>query len=531
MLSYAGPILRAQWRISWDHQPSSGRGLRFLAAFLRLCWYALWTAAGLVAAVYASEASAAWLAVALPWILAGASAFWQLAPILTANLGASIQLRKLLIYPIPERELFLVELLLRLAAGIEILLVLGALAAGLLRNPATRHWAVVPAFVLFVAFNLLLAAGLRGLLERLLAIRRVREVVVLVAVLCAAVPQLLTRTGLPPGLRGFFMHRPHLLLPWTATARLVAGDFALGSFAVLLAWTAGAYAFGVRQFRRSLTFDAAAAGAAAAPRSRWTDALYRLPGLLLRDPAAALVEKELRSLARSPRFRIALFMGFSFGMIIWWPAFHASAPASPGSVGYPALVGGYALLLIAETVFWNQFGADRAAARLYFSSPVPFRTVLRAKNLASLLVIVFEITMILAVSAGLGVSLTSERVLEAYLVPLTFSLYLLAAGNLSSVHHPRPIDPAHSWGRASGGSFQMYLLVVFPVSMAPLALAYLAGYAFDSRAAFYAVLLFDIAVGIAAYSIATNSAIAAADERKEQFLAALGEAGGPILAE
>ena len=531
MLAYAGPILRAQWRISWDHRSRSGLATRLLTALLRLFWYALWAAAGVVGAVYAAGASTAWLAVALPWMLAGTVAFWQLAPILTANLGVSIQLRKLRIYPIPERELFLVELLLRLAAGVEVVLVLGALAVGLLLNPATRHWAVVPAFALFIAFNLLLAAGLRGLFERLLAIRRVREVVVLVVVLCTALPQLLTYTGLPPSVREFFRHRPQLLLPWTAAARLVSGDLPLVACAVLLAWTAGAYLFGVRQFRRSLTFDAAAAAASSGPRSRWTDALYRLPGLLLRDPAAALLEKELRSFARSPRFRIALFMGFSFGLIIWWPAFHTIPTDSPGTVGYPALVGGYALLLIAETVFWNQFGADRAGARLYFSTPVPFRTVLRAKNLASLCVIMLEISLVLVACAVAGIRLTSERIVEAYLVPLTLSLYLLAAGNLSSLRHPRPVDPAHSWGRASGGAFQMYLLIVFPVSMAPLALAYLAGYAFNSRAAFYTVLLFDIAVGVVVYVISANSAIAAADEQTEQFLAALGESTGPIAAE
>jgi ABC-2 type transport system permease protein len=526
------PIIRAQWRTVWNFRSDAGRAGRFIPAILWFVWYAMWAFLGLAAEMYAAGGARPALALTIPWVLMGIAFFWQLAPVLTANLGAAIELKKLLIYPIPDRELLVIELLLRLVSATEMLLVLTGLTVGLLRNPTVPHWAPVPAFLLYVAFNLFVASGIRSLLERLLGIPRVREAVVLAVVMCGALPQLLVYSGLPFGARLFLLRRQYALLPWTAAGRLMAGDFVLLSLGVLACWTAAAWAFARWQFRRNLSFDAAArVSGRTSGRGRWTEALYRVPGFLFADPLAGLIEKELRSLARSPRFRIVFLMGFTFGMVIWWPILGRSASPGPGHVSYPVVVSAYALILLAEVAFWNQFGFDRQAAQIYFTIPVPFSTVLRAKNLTVLGLVVSEVSVVMIVCAILRVPATPERIFETYAVSLIFALYFLTAGNLSSVYHPRPVDPEHSWGRAAAGRFQVYLLVLFPVFLAPLALAYLAGYAFDSRAAFYSVLGFDAFAGVAAYRVATGSALAAAELRQEEFLAALGQSSGPIVAE
>ncbi|MGE5646455.1 MAG: hypothetical protein ACM336_11750 [Acidobacteriota bacterium] len=528
MPSRLGPIILAQWRTIWNYRPAGGRGGRIAGAIVWLLWYGLWALFAYAAAFYTHYEERSVLAGKLPWALMGLAVFWQMSPVLTANLGAGIEYKKLRIYPIPEGELFLLSLLLRLVSASELLLVLAGMTIGLLLNPTIPRWAPVPALALFAAFNVFLAAGLRSLLERLLAIRRIREIVVLLAILCAALPQLLAYTGVPAGVKRFFAQGRSAAFPWTGAGLLATGERALAPLAALAAWTAGAFAFGLWQFRRSLAFDAEAARARrsdgrAGPRA---GSLYRLPALLLRDPLAAMVEKELRSLARSPRFRIVFLMGFSFGMAIWWPLFHsAEAPVS-----YPVAVSAYALVLLAEVAFWNQFGFDRAAVQTYFMAPVPFSAVLRAKNVAAFWFVIFEVTAVLLVSAPLGVPLSADVVLEAYAVTLTLALYFLAAGNLSSVNYPRPVDPEHSWGRTSAGRFQVYMLLLFPLFAAPVALAYLAGYAFDSRAAFYAVLAFDALAGIAAYRIATASAAAAGPVKRERFIQTLSGSGGPIAA-
>jgi ABC-2 type transport system permease protein len=524
-------ILAAQWRIFWSHRPASGRVGRILAALLWTVWYGVWALAAAAAMLLVEAASRSALAAGLPWALLGVTLYWQAAPVLTANLGAAVDLKKLLLYPIPDSRLFFVDLLLRSTASVEMILVLGGLAAGLARNPAVPAWAPLAGTLLLAAFNLVLAVGLRSLMGRLMGVRRLREAFVLVFILCAALPQLLVITGLPAGMKRLFLQRPVAVLPWTAAARLDLADRAALPAAILLAWTAGAYLFARRQFRRSLATDVAAAQASSPSDSRrggWRERLYRLPSFVLRDPLAALLEKELKTLARSPRFRILFLMGFTFGMIVWLPMASRGGRVSDN---YPLFVSFYAAVLMAEVIMWNQFGFDRASAQLYFSTPVGFRQVLRAKNLASVLSIVLDITIVLLVCAALRIHLAGAKVIEAYAVTLVGCLYFLAAGNLSSLYQPRPMDPEQSWGRGSGSRFQWQLLLIFPTLVAPIGLAYLARYAFYSQTAFYGVLGFDALAGALVYHVAMDSAVRAAERRKEDFLAALARLSGPIAVE
>ena len=68
-------------------------------------------------------------------------------------MGASLDLRKLLVYPIPNRALFTIEVILRISTAIEMMLILTGAAIGLLFNPAVPLWAPLWLAV-FVMFNL-----------------------------------------------------------------------------------------------------------------------------------------------------------------------------------------------------------------------------------------------------------------------------------------------------------------------------------------------------------------------------------------
>jgi len=526
-------ILRAQWKSFLAQRHAGGRAGRAIAALMWVVWYGLWALVGASAGVFAASASPGMLSIALPWLLLGVAAFWQLAPILTANLGAAIHLKKLLIYPVSERDLFGVEVMLRATAALEVLLVLAGIALGLLRNSAVPRWAPVPALLLYTCFNLLLAVGTRSLLERLLAMKRIREVVVLFIVFCVAIPQFMAAMGMPAGLRTFLLTRSQPVFPWAAAAQLAAGARVLTSALSLLAWTALALAFSQWQFRRSLRFDAAAAHASGASSraglARRTGLIIPLVSSLFRDPLAAIIEKDLRALVRAPRFRVIFIMGFTFGAVVWWPMLYQGGARS--AAVYPVVVSGYALVLLADLVFWNHFGFDRAGAQLYFTMPVPFRDVLRAKNLAAGIFVAIEVTVVMLVCLIIRVPLGPGIILETYWVAFVLAIYSMSAGNLSSVYHPRPMDPEHSWGRASAGRSQVYLLLVFPLFLIPIGLAYLAAYAFASRTAFFLVLAFDTLAGAVLYRIATPSAVAAAERGREQFLGALGQSSGPIVTE
>ena len=74
----------------------------------------------------------------------------------------------------------------------------------------------------------------------------------------------------------------------------------------------------------------------------------------------------------------------------------------------------------------------------------------------------------------------------------------------------------------------MLLLVTYPVLMAPIALAYAAQWALDSEAAMFGVLAATGVVGLCFYAVALDTAESMAEERREDFVAALSKGAGPI---
>ncbi len=526
-------VLWAQWRTLWNLRLARGSGGHVLGFALAVVWYGLWTVLAAATAVLLSQPDRRdILEAALPWGFLLMFGYWQLTPVFTASLGASLNLSKVLIYPIPERQLFLIEVLLRMASSLEMLLVLAGVALGLLSNPAVPAVTVPAAVLGYGLFNLLLSAGLRNLLERVTAHKRAREALVFLMLLAVALPQVLALTGLPRFSRELLAHSPPGLWPWTAAGRIALGSLRAADWAALAAWTLAAYLFGRWQFAASLRWDAAAAASAArpAPRARaWTDKLYRLPARLLPDPLAALLEKELRSLFRTPRFRLVFLMGFSFGFLIWAPLWRTRRLAFFGAAeDFTVLVSVYALLLLSEVVFWNVFGFDRAAAQFYFSSPARLGTVLKAKNLTAGLVVLLEATLIAAVCVLLRMPASAGKILETYVVLLILCLYLTAAGNLSSIYWPRPADPDHSWGRTSRGRSHALMVLVFPVLGLPVVAAYVARRALQSQTVFLIGLAGAALIGLACHRLATRAATRLAERQRENLLGALTYSGGPL---
>ena len=167
----------------------------------------------------------------------------------------------------------------------------------------------------------------------------------------------------------------------------------LRAWAALAAWIGLAYVFARRQFERMLRMDdsgeqkAARASHKVAAASGWLEAFYRLPGRFFSDPVGAIVEKELRFLSRAPRFRLLFLLAFALGQLIWLPQMLRVKGADPStswlSNNYLTFTCLYAMLVLAENLFLNNFGFDRAAAQNWFVLPTPFHLVLRAKNIVA----------------------------------------------------------------------------------------------------------------------------------------------------
>jgi ABC-2 type transport system permease protein len=533
MWNQVGAIVWAQWRSTRNHLPRANLGGLLFTSVLTAVWYGAFAYLAVLAAVLLSQPGEL---EAFHKILPGAMLlcflYWQVIPVLLTSMGSSLDLRKLLVYPIPKRALFAIEVILRISTGGEMLLILIGAATGLFLNPNVPHGAPF-SLALFVVFNLFCSTGIRDLLVRLMAHKRSREIVVFLFVLAAALPQLIFFRASETRMRQFFGGEPSAIFPWTATARLALGEFSWMSLGVLLAWTLAAYVFGRTQFERGLRFDAAEASARGSSTRRRVSRLewwYQLPNAVFRDPLAALIEKELRFLSRAPRFRLVFLMGFSFGLLIWAPiAFgRLSTERSFLSDNYLTMVSIYAILLLSDALFWNCFGFDRSAAQVYFLVPVKMSTVLAGKNLAAAFLVLIEIIAIALVCALLRLPLSGRQILEAVAVTCVITLFILAVGNVSSLYNPRAVNPVKTMKTAAQSRTQALLMLGFPITLAPVALAYLARYAFDTEWAFFGTLFVGGVIGVLVYFYSLQSALKAASERREQIITALSRGEGPI---
>lgn len=428
------------------------------------------------------------------------------------------------------RSFFWLEMLLRLSAGIEPLIVLSGAFAGLLFNPAVPFWAPF-ALLVFILFTIFFASGVHELLGRLMTRKGVREIAALLFIIAVALPQLLIVRGNAAQLRRVADATAWIGFPWSAAARVSTGHASVAGVLVLLAWTAAAYVFGRLQFERTLRSGAAESGASrasakSAGRIEW---FFRWPNLLFKDPVAAIVEKEIRFLTRASRFRMVFVMGFSFGLVIWWPmAFRGPHGLNFMSQNFITVVSLYAVLLLSDVLFWNSFGFDRSATQLYFVIPAGIASVLLAKNLAAGFFVLLETTIALAICTVVRLPVTLQGVAEAYMVTIVATLLLLPIGNLTSLYSPRAVDPSKALRSSRGGRVQILMLVIYPVVAIPLVLAYGARYAFNSEAAFFAVLGVVAVLALILYRIAMESAVEMAESKKEAIVSALSQGAGPV---
>jgi ABC-2 type transport system permease protein len=525
-------ILWAQWRSIVNHHGRRRRGSRFPFTLLfALIWYGVWAfIAFSVMRVAKDPSDLPLLERAAPTSMLLVFIYWQIVPIIMVSTGLSLDLNRLIVYPIPHSQLFSIEVMLRVTTCLEMLLIVAGVMAGLWMNPRVPAWSPL-LLVPFALMNLFLSTAIRDLLGRLLSKKGFREVMVFLLVLLAALPQALMVGGAPPAMKIFAAPAVGPGTPWGATARLMMGHADLFALASLLFWTMTTWLLGRSQFERSLRFDAAAARSSdrvSRGRLRLLDRLLRLPGVFFRDPLAALIEKEIRFLSRSARFRLLFMMGFSFGLIIWLPLAMRGDTESVFRTNYLTIISAYSLMLLGEVCFWNNFGMDRSAAQTYFVMPLPIGKVLLAKNITAAFFIFLEIGLIAFFCTILRMPITAANFAEAIAVTVVLTIFMLAIGNMISTRYPRAVDPAQSWRSGSVGRVQAFLLFLYPVASAPIFLAYGARYAFETETAFYAVLLVDLLVGIAVYMIALQSSAAAAASGKEELILALSSAQGPV---
>src|ERR1700685_130482 len=154
MWSQTGAIVWAQWRSTRNHLPRSNMGGLLFSGGLTAIWYLGFAYLAVLAGFLLSKPiELAAFRKLLPAALLICFLYWQVIPVLLTSMGASLDLRKLLVYPIPNRALFTIEVILRVSTGVEMLLILTGAAIGLLFNRNVPLWAPF-SLALFVVFNL-----------------------------------------------------------------------------------------------------------------------------------------------------------------------------------------------------------------------------------------------------------------------------------------------------------------------------------------------------------------------------------------
>ena len=528
-------ILRAQL-LSLRGLGMTRGAARWFGILPSLLYYGFWTMGALGAFAFCKvDNERGTMEPALSGGLLAVFLYWQIAPVLTASMGASLNLQKLIVYPISLDKLFAVEVMLRFFTVGEMLLVIAGAVSGLLVNPLLGGWKaafrVIPFALFFIIFNLILAAGVRSLVERGFRRKGVREISMLAFVLLCVSPGILVGLKIPVErwmvylpLRGFY--------PWAVTAQVWIGHPTPQTAVALALWIAVAYRFARRQFYSSLREDPFAGRTSKKPtttRAPSFELLFTLPNLVLSDPLAAMVEKELRALSRCAAFRLTFLMGFSFGILVFLPQAigHNSKPSFMGE-HFLTVVSIYSMMLIGYYTFWNAFGYDRSAALFYFAAPVPFRRVLYAKNIVAAFIQLIEVSIITAVYVFVPLSFRLFAVGEAFLVTAVSCLYVFSIGNLTSVRFPMPIDPDRLARGASSRGKNALLMLFFPVAFLPIGLAYWGRYVFKSDFVFFALLLLAGIIGAVIYWVSMDSAVSLSLERREQMIASLSQSDGPL---
>jgi hypothetical protein len=267
-------LLRVQFQSVWNTlKRGDGRRGLLLSLSVSLIWHGLWIAAAVGSAIIPSFVGFGEIEKALPGLLFMVMAYWQLAPLLTMSLGVSLQMRNVAIYPISTGTLFAIECLLRLGTGSEMVLLLCGLFIGLSRAGSPHTLELALAFTLFLAFNVLLSAGIRTSVERIVKRRKLREVLVILLVSSTVLPQLLVWSESARHFTYALLETtrsvPYWVLPSSLAGRVGAAAATSGDIWLLIGMTIAAGVFGYSQFRRSIRPDGLFAGPNTAASNRW----------------------------------------------------------------------------------------------------------------------------------------------------------------------------------------------------------------------------------------------------------------------
>jgi ABC-2 type transport system permease protein len=386
--------------------------------------------------------------------------FWQLFPVVATAFTETADSSNLLRFPLSYRSYFLIQM----AYGsldpptvlCTIWLVCMTIGTGI-AAPGLLLWTAIVLFA-FALVNLLLARMIFAWVERWLAKRRTREIMGIVFFILIIsiqfISPVMSRYGSrahPDAARTFGQMLPfeRLMPPGLAASAMArAGQaesgMALGSFALLCGYGIAILWLLNLRVRKQYVGENLSEGRARVAAGTKVKLQIREGWELPRasGPAAAIFEKEFRYLFRSGPMLFMLVMPVLILMIFRFAMVGAGKGENflgrAPDFAFP--IGAAYTLMMVVGLLYNSFGADAAGVQFFFASPVRFREILMAKNLAQGTVIALEIVAVWIV-AGLLFGAPSFAITCATLAGLLYGAPVnLAVGNLLSLYSPKKID-------------------------------------------------------------------------------------------
>jgi hypothetical protein len=439
--------------------------------------------------------------VAIFW---GIFVFWQFFPVLASQTNPGFDGRNMLRFPLRFSAFLLMSVAYGLADPFALAGMLWhiAIVAGVsIARPDLVWWALL-AVALAILMNLLFNRMMYAWLERILAKRRVREVLAALFILSMISLQftsaLIQRWRTP--LMNFVQHTEIVWgnLPPTEAGRAI-GDAADGDAAAaweaigLIALYAGAFG-GLFAFRAHAQYtgeDLEESAAPVAPRKRTTaravssvSAPASTSPSLISAPVAAVFWKEVRYITRNSMLLMNIFIPLLFIVFISFTSSHPVHPGRPGpgikfSIGYfyPAAVA-YAFLIIIQ-MCPNNLAYDGRGVERFFLSPIQFRAVMLGKNLFHASLLAMDALLVLALIIALGHTPPLLIILATW-AALPFAAFVeFSIGNWLSLQYPRRFEFGVRRQRPSGLSmlisFSLYIAMMGVLALATTLCLWLAG--------------------------------------------------------
>ena len=408
---------------------------------------------------------------------------WQVVPIATASFQQQYDFRDLLRFPVAYSTFFVLNLVFGLIDSSTIIGGFCALGVWIGITIVRLHlsaWAAVVLLV-FSAFNIFLVRAIFAWIDRWLAQRRTREIVMAVFFALTIGVQVFN-----PAYRQSFSHDSHKVrldkdtVRWIRTAagvqRWLPPGLASGALAetsarnpaqaVIALGLLGGFVFvtgGALAARLRAEYRGESLGEAPARKK-----VERRKGQWLLDgsgPIAALMEKDFRTMTRAVPLLYAL--GAPLLMVFLFSGMFRRQAAGPGHAPLAMLLSlAYAIVGFTQ-LFYNNLGTEGPGIQMLFLSPTPFRTVMLAKNLlhSALFAIVASLVCVVA-TLRMG---APEGVV--WLITLSWLLFALpvhlTAGNIFSLMMPYRINLGRI-GRQRGSQMSALLSVLIQLVVAGL---------------------------------------------------------------